>query len=115
MNKHQIDATGSKLGRLATKVATLLMGKNEPSFRKHFAPSAIVEIANASRMDITDRKLNELSHVRYSGCPGGFTKESGKRIVSTKGYGELLRHAVSRMLPKNKHRDTMLKNLIITE
>lgn len=112
---HNIDATGQKLGRLATKVATLLMNKNSPMFRKHLKPSVKVSITNASKLDITERKLKEITHNRYSGYPGGFTSVKGTKIVSDKGYRELVRHAVSRMLPKNKLRDSMLKNLTITD
>lgn len=117
MNKeeHTIDATGQKLGRLATKVATLLMNKNSTNFRKHVKPSVKVVISNISKIDITERKLNEITHNRYSGYPGGFTSTSGRKIIKDKGYGELLKHAVSRMLPKNKLRDIMLKNLTVNE
>lgn len=112
---HTIDATGLKLGRLATRVATLLMNKNSPEFRKHLVPTVKVTISNASRLDITEKKLGEITHNRYSGYPGGFTSLKGKKIIADKGYGELIKHAVSRMLPKNKLRDIMLKNLIVNE
>lgn len=112
---HQIDATGEKLGRLATKVATLLMGKDTPSFRKNLAPSAKVEIINASKMDITEKRMAGITHTRYSGYPGGQTQIKGKYIVSSRGYKELVRHAVSRMIPKTKHHSNMLKNLTVSE
>lgn len=115
MTQHAIDATGKKLGRLATTVATLLSGKNSPLYERHLAPKNKVTIKNVSKIDIPEKKLFQLSHTRYSGYPGGFKKNIGKKIVTKKGYRELLRHAVSRMLPKNKHRQTMLKNLTISE
>jgi len=113
--KFTIDATGKKLGRLATEVATLLMGKHSPTFRKNHDPLTKVTITNASKISASIERLEGITHSRYSGHPGGLTQESGKRIVDTKGYGELLRHAVSRMLPKNKLRDRMLLNLNISE
>src|SRR3989344_2135880 len=99
---YKIDATGLKLGRLASKTAVLLIGKDSPSFRKNLPPSVIVEINNLNKIDITEKKLFEITHTRYSGFPGGKKQISGKKIVKTKGYKELLKHAVSRMLPKNK-------------
>ena len=115
MTKHQIDATGMKLGRLATKVATLLMGKDVPSFRKNAIPKNVVEIENINKIDFTEKKLQEMTHTTYSGYPGGKKQASGKKIVESKGYKSLLTHAVSRMLPKNKNRELMIRNLIIKE
>ncbi|MDO8492615.1 MAG: uL13 family ribosomal protein, partial [bacterium] len=112
---HKIDAKGMKLGRLATVVAMLLMGKDTPAFRKNLAPISKVEILNASKIDITPKKMAEISHVRYSGYPGGKTETKGRHVITKKGYEELLRHAVSGMIPKNKHHSNMLKNLIVNE
>jgi len=113
--KHEIDATGKKLGRLATAVATILMDKNTPSFRKNLAPTNKVEIKNASKMDMSVKRLQGIVHTRYSGYPGGQTQTKGENIISTKGYEELIRHAVSRMIPRTKHHSNMLKNLIVHE
>src|SRR5262245_18834391 len=115
MKNYTIDATGEKLGRLATKTATILMGKNTPDFMRHVKPTNKVSITNAAKLNITDKKVSEITHTRYSGYPGVIRKYSGKKIAADKGYGELIRHAVSRMLPKNKHRPGMLKNLSISE
>ena len=114
-NTHTIDATEKKLGRLATVVAQLLMGKDKPAFRKNAIPNFKVSIVNASKLSITDKKVLELIHSRYSGYPGGLTKQSGKSVRDKKGSAEIIRHAVSRMIPKTKHRSLMLKNLEITE
>lgn len=112
---HTIDATEEKLGRLATKVVILLTGKDKPTFRRNAIPDARVTITNAGKISITDKKLSQLTHARYSGYPGGLTKETGQAVRSKKGTEELIRHAVSRMLPKTKHRSLMLKNLEISE
>ncbi len=114
-NSHTIDATEQKLGRLASKVATLLSGKDKPTFRKNVVPSAKVNIINAGKISITDKKLLQMTHTRYSGYPGGMTKSTAKNVRGKKGTEELIRHAVSRMLPKIKHRSLMLKNLEISE
>ena len=115
MTNINLDASGEKLGRLATKAATFLMGKNQPSYQRNAFPKTTVMIKNASKLDITEKKISEITHTRYSGYPGGIRKYTGKKVAADKGYGELIRHAVSRMLPKNKHRATMLKNLKISE
>ncbi len=115
MTIHQIDAKDMKLGRLATKVATLLMGKDVPTFRKNFAPTSRVEIKNASKMDISEKRMAGIVHTRYSGYPGGQTQVAGKYIVASKGYEALIRHAVSRMIPKTKHHSDMLRNLTVNE
>lgn len=60
---HTIDATGKKLGRLATEVATLLMGKDSPTFRKHFAPTAKVTITNASKLNATQTRLEGILQI----------------------------------------------------
>ncbi|MEK7567976.1 MAG: 50S ribosomal protein L13 [Patescibacteria group bacterium] len=115
VKEQTIDATEQKLGRLASKVAIILMGKNVTTFRKNLFPNNKVKIINASKLSITDRKLEELTHTRYSGYPGGMKQKTAKIIKSQKGTEELIRHAVSRMLPKNKHRSSMLKNLSVSE
>ncbi len=115
MKEYTIDAKEQKLGRLASKVAVILMGKNVTTFRKNLFPSTKVHIINASKISITDRKLDEITHSRYSGYPDGLKQKSGTIIRSQKGTEELIRHAVSRMLPKNKHRSGMLKNLSVSE
>ena len=115
MKEHTIDAKEQKLGRLATKVATLLMGKDTPSFRKNTFPSAKVHIINAGKISITNRKLVEMTHSHYSGYPGGLKQKTGKIVRTQKGTGALIRHAVSRMLPKTKHRSNMLKHLTVSE
>ncbi|HYC34312.1 MAG TPA: 50S ribosomal protein L13 [Candidatus Paceibacterota bacterium] len=113
--EYKIDATGEKLGRVASKAATLLMGKDSVDFARNKVSENKVHIENASKISITEKKLAESVHARYSGYPGGLTKAALKQVVEKKGYAELLKHAVSGMLPKNKLRAKMLLNLKITE
>ncbi len=110
-----IDAEGKKLGRLATQVAVTLRGKNKPGFRKNVLSKQKVTVTNASKMDIDERRLVTLTHKRYSGYPGGLKELTGKEVVSKKGYKALLEHAVSGMLPKNKHRKLLMQHLTITD
>ena len=111
-----IDATGMKLGRLATQTAMALMGKDRPSFKRNVFSGRKVLIKNASKINITDKKLkDEIYHTRFSGYPSGLTITTGSETVKTKGYSELVRLAVSGMLPKNKLKKQMIKNLEVEE
>lgn len=113
--EHTIDATNQKIGRLATKVASLLMGKDKTDFARHTIPTSKVKVTNASKMDISIKKSKEKIYKRYSGYPGGLKEISLENLVAKKGNGEALKNAIYGMLPKNKLRDRMIVNLKITE
>ncbi len=113
--EHTIDATNEKLGRVAAKAAKLLIGKDTTSFAKNTVAGSKVKVTNASKISITDAKMRAETHSRYSGYPGGLTKEPLRRVTEKKGFAELIRHAVNGMLPKNKLRTKFLLNLEVTE
>lgn len=112
---HTIDATNQKLGRVASHAAALLCGKASVSFARNKMPETKVEVTNASKISIDEKKLKTKTRSRYSGYPGGLTKETLEKTVAKKGYSEILRKAISGMLPKNKLRAKMLVNLKISE
>ena len=95
-----VDAEGKALGRIASKIATVLRGKNKPTFTPHVDTGDFVIVVNAKKVLLTGRKLEQKQYVRHSGEPGGFRSES---------YGDLLERkpelpiqkAVKGMLPKN--------------
>jgi len=111
--EYNLDATGEKLGRLSTKVATLLMGKNLPDFQKNVVANVKVNVINVSELDILKKKMDQKEYSRYSGYPGGRKVEKMKTVVAKKGQAELVRKAVRGMLPANKLRSVLMKNLII--
>lgn len=113
--EYTIDATNKAIGRTASEVAVLLMGKNNPSFEKNILSDNKVTIINASKIKMTEKKAREVLHEKYSGYPGGFTQKSISQLIEKKGYGELFKLAVYGMLPQNKLRAKMMKNLTITE
>lgn len=113
--KKTLDAKGKKLGRLATEIAVILMGKDTPDFKREELSIRHVEVINASKLDVSEKKLKLETYKRFSGYPGGLKEESMENLVNRKGYGEALRIAVYGMLPKNKLRSKMIKNLVITE
>ncbi len=110
-----IDASGRTLGRVASEVASFLMGKNKPSFERHIYSGIPVKVINASKLRITNKKLSQIYHTRYSGFPGGLRILSGKYTKEKKGLKELVRLATYQMLPGNKLRRTMMKNLEIKD
>lgn len=112
---YTIDAQGKKLGRIASQAATLLMGKNKPDFVRNAIPDVKVQILNASKLSVTNRKMDDKIYKNYSGFPGGLRERTMKKVVSDKGMKESLRIATKGMLPKNKLRDRMMKNLTIME
>lgn len=113
--QYKIDATGKKIGRLATEVASLLMGKSNPEFARNKVTPVRVTIENASKISVTDKKLKETTHHTYSGYPGGLKLETLENVKAKKGMSEIVKVAVYGMLPKNKLRSIMIKNLTIKE
>jgi len=113
--EHTIDATNKKLGRLATEVAVLLMGKNTPDFAKNKVADVKINITNASKMDIDEKKLESKEYQRYSGFPGGRKVAKMSEVVAKKGFAEVIEKAVYGMLPANKLRAKLMKNLVIEE
>lgn len=113
--EYNLDARGEILGRLASQIAILLMGKNKTDFTKHELADVKVNVINASKLNITRKKMKQTEYQKYSGFPGGRKVENMEKIISTKGFTEILKKAVYGMLPANKLRPLMMKNLIITE
>lgn len=108
--KYTIDAKGKSLGRTATEVAMILMGKNSPAYNPSVEGTDEVEIINASKVRMSPKQA-EVLHERYSGYPGGFKTETAGKIAARKGYGELFKLAVYGMLPANKLRPRRMKRL----
>jgi len=110
-----IDARGKRLGRVATEVATILMGKDRPDAVRHQAASVKVTIEHASKLLIDERKRTQKTYQRYTGYPGGLRTQTLAQVAEGKGYAEVLRKAVYGMLPRNRLRAVRMKNLMIHE
>ena len=115
MTKYSIDAKGKVPGRIATEVAVILMGKNRTDFSKNAIPLVEVEVLSAGAMKLDTKKLKDKKYHRHSLYPGGLTTESMEQVIREKGAKEVLRRAVYGMLPKNKLRPRMMKNLKIKD
>lgn len=108
-----IDASGMTLGRVSTIIATNLLGKNRTVFERNKYSGVPVRVVNASKIRMTPKKLEEINHKRYSGYPGGLRTTKASETIEKKGWGELVKLAVYRMLPDNKLRREMMKNLTV--
>ena len=105
-----IDAEGKVLGRLATKVAMILRGKNKPEFTPHVDGGDGVVIINALKIRVTGKKLQDKKYQSYSGYSGG-QKEWSLETMLAKKPEEVIMHAVRGMLPHNALGRKMLKRL----
>ena len=110
-----IDASGRTLGRVATEIAMSLMGKTKATFERNVYSGFPVKVINAAKLRITARKLEEIFHNRYSGYRGGRRVLTGTETAEKKGLKELIKLATYQMLPDNKLRREMMKNLVIED
>ena len=95
------DADGQVLGRLATRIATVLRGKHKPSFSPHLDAGDFVIVINAKGVRLTGHKLADKTYVRHSGYPGGIRRASAQEVLDKKP-ARVIREAVEGMLPKNR-------------
>jgi large subunit ribosomal protein L13 len=112
--EYTFDADGKSLGRMTSEIAMILRGKNEPTFQPNVVPDVKVIINNASKVVLNDSQLKK-EYKRYSGYPGGLTEEPRAHAIERLGYKIIFEKAVFGMLPNNKLRSIMMKNLIINE
>lgn len=109
--EYTIDAKNKKMGRLASEIAVLLMGKDKPGFRRNVVSSNTVTVENVDLLDIDPKKMDQKVYSSYSGYPGGLKQRSMVNVIEKKGHSEVLKNAVYGMLPSNKLRPLMMKNL----
>ncbi len=107
-----IDVKNETLGRIATKIALLLMGKNKPYFVRNLDCGDYVVVINAQSVEVTGKKEEKKKYIRHSGYPGGFRSES-LRELRHRNPEEIIVHAVKGMLPDNRLKDRMLSRLFV--
>jgi large subunit ribosomal protein L13 len=112
INWFVVDAAGQVLGRVATRVARVLIGKDKPDFTPHLDCGDHVVVINAAKVVLTGRKIEQKVYRRHSGYPGGFKETGVKRLLATRPE-IVIREAVLGMLPKNKLRAHRAKKLRI--
>ncbi|HYB62778.1 MAG TPA: 50S ribosomal protein L13 [Methylomirabilota bacterium] len=105
-----IDASGQVLGRLAARVARVLIGKDKPNFTPFLNSGDHVVVINADKIRLTGNKLEQKVYRTHSGYPGGLKTVPAKRLRQTRADW-MVREAVLGMLPKNKLRASRAKKL----
>ncbi|MCX7994520.1 MAG: 50S ribosomal protein L13 [candidate division WOR-3 bacterium] len=109
-NWYLVDAQGKVLGRIASRIARLLTGKDKPQYSPHVDCGDYVIVLNADKFTVTGNKMEEKIYYRHSFYPGGL-KAINLKLMLEKSPEKVLYHAVSGMLPKNKFRARRLKRL----
>lgn len=108
--KHEIDATAQRPGRLATRVAMLLMGKHKVSYVPHIDAGDKVVITNVDKMVFSGKKLEQKEYLHHSMYPGGLKSAPTQRVMKEDPEKVLLL-TVAKMLPKNKFRTNRMKRI----
>jgi large subunit ribosomal protein L13 len=105
-----VDASDQTLGRLATRIATLLEGKHKPIYSPHLDTGDHVVVINAAKVKVTGNKLTQKQYYRHSNFPGGFKEESLQALMARKPE-IVIERAVKGMLPQNRLGRAMVKKL----
>jgi len=105
-----LDASDKVLGRLATKIADRIRGKDKPSFTPHTDGGDYVIVVNAEKIRVTGNKLTDKKYYTHSLYPGGLKTRTFKDLVE-KNPEKIIKNAVKGMLPKNKLRKEIIKKL----
>ena len=107
-----VDATDQVLGRLATRIATLLRGKHKPTYTPSIDGGDFVIVVNCEKIKITGKKADQKIYYRHTGYPGGL-KATPYKLMLAKHPDRILRNAVKGMLPKNRMGRHLLTKLRI--
>jgi len=105
-----VDAQDKVLGRVATQIATILMGKHKPTYTPSIDTGDFVVVVNADKFKVTGNKMDAKMYYRHSGYLGGMKDRTLTEMLEKKPE-EVIKQAVKRMLPKTKLGNAMLKKL----
>lgn len=105
-----VDAEGKTLGRIASRIATVLRGKHKPEYTPHVDTGDFVIVVNSEKVKLTGNKWDQKIHYKHSQYPGGL-KSKTYRELRDKNPQEIIRHAVDGMVPNNKLGKKMMKKL----
>ena len=111
-NWYVIDATNLTLGRLATKVASVLRGKHKPTYTPHIDCGDYVIVVNADKVNLTGKKLDQKVYYNHSGYTGGL-RERTARVMKEQYPVEMVERAIKGMLPHNRLGRQMYKKLFV--
>lgn len=105
-----VDAEGKTLGRLATQVAMVLMGKHKPTFTPHVETGDFVVVVNAAKVNLTGKKWTDKMYHRHTQYPGGLISTAARDVMAKKPEF-LVEHAVRGMLPKTRIGDRLIRKM----
>lgn len=105
-----VDADGKTLGRLASQVASILRGKNKPTYTPHVDTGDFVIVVNAEKVAVTGKKMDQKMYRHHTGYPGGLKEMTYKQMLEKKPE-DIIAQAVKGMLPKNSLGRQMFKKL----
>ena len=111
-NWYVVDASGKSLGRIATKVATVLRGKHKPTYTPYVDCGDYVIVINADKVVLTGNKLNDKMYYNHSGYPGGLRERNAKIMINDYPE-EMMERAIKGMLPHNRLGRAMGKKLFV--
>jgi large subunit ribosomal protein L13 len=110
-----IDAAGKSLGRLASQIASILTGKNTTTYALNIFPDVKVSVINAAKIKVAAKAAVDKKYKTFSGYPSGLREEKQGALAKRLGYSEVLWRAVNGMVPINRLRNKIMKNLIIKD
>jgi len=108
------DATNQTLGRMTSKIASVLRGKNKTYYTPHFDCGDYVIVINSAKVTMTGNKMEDKEYLTYSGYPGGQKGEAAKDLLNRRP-NVVIERAVKGMLPKNRMGRAMAKKLFVYE
>ena len=107
---HLMDAKGQVLGRFASNIAQILIGKHKPAYSPHLDMGDCVVVVNAKEIEVTGRKANQKVYYKHSGFPGGFSETSYKKLLKDNPE-KIIEKAVGGMLPRNRLHSPRLRRM----
>ena len=108
---HVVDAENQVLGRLATRVASVLRGKHKPSFTPNADVGDFVIVVNAEKVKLTGNKMTDKTYYRHTGYIGGLKETTAGKVIASKHPERLVEWAVRGMLPKSRLGDRLFTKL----
>lgn len=107
-----IDATNQTVGRMCTRIATILRGKHKPTYTPHADAGDYVIVLNADKVVFTGNKMDQKVYLNFSGYPGGKKEETAKDLLARRPE-QIVERAVKGMLPKNRLGRAMFKKMFV--
>ncbi|GAA4317639.1 50S ribosomal protein L13 [Compostibacter hankyongensis] len=111
-NWYVVDATNLTLGRMCSRIATVLRGKNKPYYTPHVDCGDYIIVINADKVKLTGAKLDQKTYLTFSGYPGGQKKEMARSLLNRRPEA-VIERAVKGMLPKNRLGRQLFKKLFV--